>query len=288
MRFPDELKFSAEDVQAVNVTPHDVHDPSEHDRALRVPLVPLAPIPGAGENRRLFKRLYVRQADLDAHGYSPDCPRCQHTVKHGPNKTQIPHTEACRDRIMAKLRETEAGQRRIAEHEARTNQQMAEQHQQRQEGEVTEMNAPAAQGEIVHDGRAGASSRPAPPPFSELPKKLKPQTVTATGHHHRPRRDDTTVSSGAAASSGAEPSSAAQADEIPALARQDPEVMDMLRLAENIERGVQGAVPPQPQEAEGETMDADGAEPEDDSMAGMANEEMELCLLYTSPSPRDY
>ena len=43
MRFPDDLKFSAEEAQAVNITPQHVHVSGDHDAAFRDPIRPSAP-----------------------------------------------------------------------------------------------------------------------------------------------------------------------------------------------------------------------------------------------------
>ena len=66
MRFPDELKFDVDMAQTVNMTPQHIHDSSAHDEAFRKPIFPQATIPGVGQNARAFRRLYVKQADLDA------------------------------------------------------------------------------------------------------------------------------------------------------------------------------------------------------------------------------
>ena len=98
-----------------------------------------------GENAVSFKRLYVKQADLDAFGYTPDCIRCKHAMKYGPGRTNTPHSEPCRMRIAEALRGTEAGRKRLAAFETRTNQQLATEIQRSTE---LQMDAPAAQGRL--------------------------------------------------------------------------------------------------------------------------------------------
>ena len=112
MRFPDALKFSVEDAQAVNLTPHNVHDSRPHDAAFREPIFPSAPVPQDDPAKNL-KRLYVRQADLDLFGYTPGCARCDHTRMYGKGRTQIAHSDACRLRIYECLKGTPEGQRRL-------------------------------------------------------------------------------------------------------------------------------------------------------------------------------
>ena len=85
-----------------------------------------------GENARSFKRFYVKQADLDAFGYTPDCVRCKHAMKYGPGRTNMPHSDQCRPRIAEVLQGTEVGRRRLAAFEARTSQQIAIENQANQ------------------------------------------------------------------------------------------------------------------------------------------------------------
>ena len=188
MRFPDELKFSAEEAQAVNITPQHVHDPGAHDAAFREPIRPSVPLPVPDDRR--FKDLYVRQADLEAFGYTPDCPRCKHIIDFGPGCTWVHHTDACRRRIKEALAGTEEGRRRLEAYERRTDRNIAEELRKSDEAGA-QMGAPAAQGEIgtENDGRAAASSAAAPPPFSDLPARVEPNSVTAAGRHLRPAEE---------------------------------------------------------------------------------------------------
>ena len=82
-------------------------------------------------------------------------------MRYGAGRTSIPHSDLCRQRIAAELRGSEAGRRRLDEHERRTNHQLAEQIQQQQE--IPQMDALVAQGLIMRDGRAEASQSAAPP-----------------------------------------------------------------------------------------------------------------------------
>ena len=98
MRFPDELKFDVEMAQAVNVAPQNVHDSIVHDAAFRDPVFRQVPLPHTESNLQ-FRYIYVRQTDLEAFGYTPGCARCEHSMRYGPNRTQIAHSKQCRDRI---------------------------------------------------------------------------------------------------------------------------------------------------------------------------------------------
>ena len=167
MRFLDELNFDAELAQAVNITPQHIQDSAAHDQAFREQVVPQASIPHEGDVARKFKRLYIRQEDIVSFGHTPGCPRCEHSMRYGAGRTNIPHSDLCRQRIAAELRGSEVGRRRLAEHDRRTNQQIAGQIQQQHE--VPQMDAPVAQGEIVRDGRAEASKSVVPSHFLIVP-----------------------------------------------------------------------------------------------------------------------
>ena len=71
MRFPDELKFSAEEAQGVNITPYDVHDPSAHDHAFREIVCNAAQMMGVNPKW---------DVDFDKHAYTPEVPTT-HDVK---------------------------------------------------------------------------------------------------------------------------------------------------------------------------------------------------------------
>ena len=102
-----------------------------------------------GENARSFKRLYVKQADLDAFGYTPDFVRCKHVMKYGPGRTDMPHSDQCRTTIAEALQGTEVGRKRLAAFEARTNQQIAIEIQTNQRSATElKMDAPDARGRL--------------------------------------------------------------------------------------------------------------------------------------------
>ena len=75
MRFPDEFKFSAEDAERANLTPHHLHDPSEATERFKQPVIHGSAVPSDEAQAAKFKRLYVRQSDVEAFGYTSGCPR---------------------------------------------------------------------------------------------------------------------------------------------------------------------------------------------------------------------
>ena len=102
-------------------------------------------------------------------------------MRYGNGRTNIPHSYLCRQRIVGEIRGTEAGRRRLDEHDRRTNQQIAQQIEQQQEG--PQFDAPVAQGGIVRDGRAEASSSVVLFPFFDLPRRSEPMMATAESDH---------------------------------------------------------------------------------------------------------
>ena len=150
MRFPDELKFDVAMAQAVRATPASSHDSAPHDAAFREPILRQDPIP-VNERTKTLREMYVRSKDIDKFGYTPGCPRCDHIIQYGPNRTNITHSQERRVRIRACLQDTPEGRRRIAEWEERSHHQMAEEVHR---GDDRLVEAPAAQGEIAEDGRA--------------------------------------------------------------------------------------------------------------------------------------
>ena len=117
----------------MDITPQHIPDSAAHDQVFLEQVVPQASILHEGDVARKFKRLYIRQEDIVSFGYAPGCPRCEHSMRYGAGRTNIPHSYLCRQRIAAELCGSDAGRRRLAEHDRRTNQQIAEQIQQQHE-----------------------------------------------------------------------------------------------------------------------------------------------------------
>ena len=164
--------------QAVNVTPQHAHDSTAHDAAFRDPIMQPKPIP-TDDKERQFRDIYVRQTDLDAFGYTPGCPRCDHAMRYGPNRAQMPHSRECRNRIRGELKGTVDGRRRLEEWMRRTGQQMAEDIQADVDRQA---EAQTGQGEIGGDGQLGASSGDPAPLFkiSLLWPRHAPSPLQAT------------------------------------------------------------------------------------------------------------
>ena len=159
MRFPDELKFDADMAQAVNLSPQNIRDSSE---PFQDPIVRQEPIP-VTERTQTIREMYVRNRDLDQFGFTPGCPRCEHTLQYGPNKASVTHNQTCRERIRECLRASPEGRARLAKWEQHADRQMAEE-VHRGDDRLVESHAP--QGEIDENGQARPPtiSEPVPPP----------------------------------------------------------------------------------------------------------------------------
>ena len=63
-------------------------------------------------------------------------------MRYGAGRTNIPHSDLCRQRIAAELGGSDAGRRRFDDHERRMNHQINVQIQQQKD--IPQMDAPAA------------------------------------------------------------------------------------------------------------------------------------------------
>ena len=67
----------------------------------------------AGPRPELPKRVYLRQQDLDRHGYTASCPACD-LIRAGISREGVNHTEFCRNRVVTEMGKTEEGKKRLA------------------------------------------------------------------------------------------------------------------------------------------------------------------------------
>ena len=66
----------------------------------------------AAEKREVPRRVYIRQTDLDAYGYTASCPACD-LIRMGVSREGVLHSESCRARIVGKIAGTEEGKKRL-------------------------------------------------------------------------------------------------------------------------------------------------------------------------------
>ena len=105
------------------------------------------------------KQVYIREADLEQHGYTVGCRRCG-LMRPGQPARGIRRTPACRARIEAAMRE--AGDGRLQRAEQRRDEELA------RRLEDTAADAPAAAAAPV-EIPAPAEMAPAPPAVVQVP-----------------------------------------------------------------------------------------------------------------------
>ena len=109
-RVPESEKFDKDMLAGVNATPYDLHQPRKPEVVFKEKI-------DAGTDEFVDKKLiarqvYLRASDFTEHGMTRGCVKCDHFIKYSSWGT-APHSKVCRDRITAKLMETEAGRIRI-------------------------------------------------------------------------------------------------------------------------------------------------------------------------------
>ena len=135
-----------------------------------------------------IRRLYIRQDDIDTHGYVQNCPTCQHLMAHGHSTpSTVNHSAQCRARLTEATASTPAGQARLDKLTEKENRHLSEQIQQQVEGDPA-----AVQGGINSSSKATEAM----PPISEfLPfSPVEDMTRTQTPMHGPTAEPDITPS----------------------------------------------------------------------------------------------
>ena len=91
---PDNMKWRPDDIEAVRVTPYDMHVTASgpgvvfQDRPEQ---------PGDADPARKItvRKLYIKGADIAAFGFTVGCPKCDHDQRYGPGRTTKGHSNAC-------------------------------------------------------------------------------------------------------------------------------------------------------------------------------------------------
>ena len=108
------------------------------------------------------RRLCIQHEDLEEHGFTQNCPKCQHIIVHSPNTGTMTHSEQCRARLTAASSAPPAGLARIQKTLDRGDRYPAE--HLRQHAEEGADQVQAGTGEAAHPSAPDS----APPPFSEF------------------------------------------------------------------------------------------------------------------------
>ena len=72
------------------------------------------------------ERFKITQATLRQHGYTVGCPSCRFIQVHGRNKSNLDHTDVCRQRISQALMGTPEGRMKLEGYEERVNRALAD------------------------------------------------------------------------------------------------------------------------------------------------------------------
>ena len=121
---------------------------------------PLRPVPPKEE---VWRRMYLRKADFDKHGYTAGCNACD-ALREGRSRAGIIHSEHCRKRLIDLLKDTSDGQERLqanADREERFLARAVEQADKRLKSEAQKEEEP----------QANPSSASSTPPQSALRQK---------------------------------------------------------------------------------------------------------------------
>ena len=110
MRMPDIQKFDRDRIAAISSTPLSVHEAANPDGVFIGKTV----TEKLEETITKARKMYIRQADLDAFGYTAGCKKCQSILGRGKGETSAPHSDICRNRIMAEMVKTDERVARLA------------------------------------------------------------------------------------------------------------------------------------------------------------------------------
>ena len=173
----------------------DRWDPTGWDQLRGIPWELSAPRPAAGERliaedrlvvplpppeERLAppqrRRLYIRREDVHKHGATDGCPGCKCVLED--RRTTVPHTEACRARIIEAMEKDETGAERIQSHAKRRKDSQATERQKPAVVSTGEKDLSVEDAEGRPQGASGADDPP--PEIPEDPQEradLKRQTM---------------------------------------------------------------------------------------------------------------
>ena len=120
---PNPQQWQLDKLQEVDSTPWAMTDAQPPEI---IPGEPRQAVPTA-ERAAQARRLYIKQSDIDNHGYTDGCPRCDHLRAYGSEGATMPHSEACRDRLVEAISRTPEGAARLQKAEQRATRYFAKQ-----------------------------------------------------------------------------------------------------------------------------------------------------------------
>ena len=123
-RRPESERWSADRLASLQATPWSIYERPATRVRFRVD-APAFTGEEAMESPAALRHMRINKDDLDRHGYTDGCVQCTYIRRHGRARPGATHSHTCRARVMEAISQTEAGQRRIAQHDERTNELMA-------------------------------------------------------------------------------------------------------------------------------------------------------------------
>ena len=170
-RKPEDKQFNLERLKAVKGTPWQPNpDRSSGADADRLPepivIEPVAapaeipPPPVPADRSQSYRRMHIRQSDLDTFGYTGGCEACA-AIREGRDRQGINHSELCRTRIQEALKGTALGKSRLERESQRETEFFTKVH------EAEEMKKEEEKKRRVADEGVQGSSEPSQP--SRLP-----------------------------------------------------------------------------------------------------------------------
>ena len=163
MPVPQKLALDA--IREVHATPWSVHA-AKVPEVIRIDRKDDVPKP---DRLPQVRRAYIRQNDLDDHGYTEGCPKCTHIRVYGNTSNfSTPHSEACRDRITNEWLKTAEGQRKLKQVLDRSDKYLDE-YARRTEPQAAPQGGQEDIGVGATNPESSSTSQLVPTPFQFLP-----------------------------------------------------------------------------------------------------------------------
>ena len=176
MRVTDGEKWDPEFLAQMQATPWAVHAQKEEPQPEVIfrQIDPADASEARPDRKPVIHRVPIQPADMDRFGFTPNCPRCEHALRHGHGQCSKWHSEVCRARIMAELEKTEDGQKRIGRLNNRTDHMIAKALEKSDQARLQE--GQGGEGDI-------AAAQEGAPPKHGLPEgravRFEPMATTA-------------------------------------------------------------------------------------------------------------
>ena len=157
---------------------------------LEVPAMPSVAVLPPAE-----RQLYIRKADVEKYGATEGCPGCTCVLLDQP--TVLPHTEACRVRLLEMMSKDEQGRTRLEAH-SRSRKRRSEVRESGPEVDVTVEEVTGDPGEvealpeIPEDPQERAAMKRAVVEAPQVPRRTAKSKAQQSGERKRPSNDDGT------------------------------------------------------------------------------------------------